>query len=135
MKPTRLHHLALITDDIDAALTFWRDALGLEVSHRQENPTEQAEIAFLPVGESEIELVRPTAADSGLGRYLAKRGAGMHHVCLQVPDIEATLARLKAQGVELITETPREREDGTRYAFIHPRSAFGVLVELYELPA
>ncbi len=129
----RIDHVALLVDDMDAALTFWRDALGLEVSRRQENPAEQAEIAFLPVGESEIELVRPTTDDSGLARYLAKRGAGMHHICLEVPDIEAALARLQARGVELINETPRQGEGGKRYAFIHPRSTFGVLVELYEI--
>ncbi len=134
MQPTRINHIAVITADIEAALAFWRDALGLEVSHRQENPAEQAEIAFLPVGESEIELVRPTSEDSGLARYLSKRGAGMHHLCLEVPDIEAALERLRSRGVELINETPRQGAEGKRYAFIHPRSTGGVLVELYELP-
>jgi methylmalonyl-CoA epimerase len=91
-------------------------------------------IAFLPVGESEIELLQPTNAESGIGKYLAKKGQGMHHVCVEVADIEATITQLQAHGVEMINETPRVRDEGTRYAFVHPKSAFGVLVELYELP-
>jgi methylmalonyl-CoA/ethylmalonyl-CoA epimerase len=88
----------------------------------------------MPVGDGEIELVQPVTDTSGLARYLQKRGPGMHHICLEVDDIEAMLARLQEQGVELINETPRTSSDGRRYAFIHPRSANGVLVELYQLP-
>jgi len=130
----RIDHLAVLVEDIQQAVAFWRDGLGMEVSHQQDVPTEQARIAFLPVGDSEIELVQPTTDDSGLRRYLEKRGPGMHHVCLQVDDIEAMLARLKARGIELINEAPRTSADGKKYAFIHPRSAGGVMVELYELP-
>ncbi|MBP1701471.1 MAG: putative methylmalonyl-CoA epimerase, partial [Chloroflexi bacterium] len=95
----RIDHLAVLVEDIQQAVAFWRDGLGMEVSHQQDVPTEQARIAFLPVGDSEIELVQPTTDDSGLRRYLEKRGPGMHHVCLQVDDIEAMLARLKARGI------------------------------------
>jgi len=130
----QIDHLAVLVEDIQQAVAFWRDGLGMEVSHQQDVPTEQARIAFLPVGDSEIELVQPTTDDSGLRRYLEKRGPGMHHVCLQVDDIEAMLARLKARGIELINEAPRTSADGKKYAFIHPRSAGGVMVELYELP-
>jgi len=130
----RIDHLAIVVESIEGALGFWRDALGLPVTRTETNAREQVEIAFLPVGESEIELLEPTEADSGIGRHLAKRGAGMHHVCVEVDDIEAALARLTAHGVALINETPRVRDDGTRYAFVHPRSASGVLVELYEKP-
>ena len=130
----RIDHLAVLVEDIQKAVAFWRDGLGMEVSHQQDVPTEQARIAFLPVGDSEIELVQPTTDDSGLRRYLEKRGPGMHHVCLQVDDIEAMLARLKARGIELINEAPRTSADGKKYAFIHPRSAGGVMVELYQLP-
>jgi methylmalonyl-CoA/ethylmalonyl-CoA epimerase len=130
----RIDHLAVLVEDIQQAVAFWRDGLGMEVSHQQDVPTEQARIAFLPVGDSEIELVQPTTDDSGLRRYLEKRGPGMHHVCLQVDDIEAMLARLKARGIELINEAPRTSADGKKYAFIHPRSAGGVMVELYQLP-
>lgn len=131
----RIAHVAVVVEDLQTALGFWRDALGLPLLRTEHNEAEQVAIAFLPVGESEIELLEPTEADSGIGRYLAKRGQGMHHVCVEVDDIEATLARLIAYGVELINESPRTREDGTRYAFVHPRSACGVLVELYQKSA
>ena len=131
----RIDHLAILVEDIEQATAFWRDGLGMNVAHQQEVPAEQARIAFLPVGDGEIELVQPTTPDSGLRRYLEKRGPGMHHVCLQVDDIEGMLAQIKAGGFELINETPRTAADGKKYAFIHPRSAGGVLVELYELPS
>lgn len=131
----KIDHIAILVDDMQAPLAFWRDALGLEVTHLEDVPAENAQIAFLPTGDSEIELVRPTTDDSGLARYLAKRGAGMHHICLEVDDIEAMLAQLKSKGIELINEQPRTGSDGRKYAFVHPRSAFGVMVELYQLPA
>ncbi len=129
----KIHHVALVTDDLEKGLHFWRDALGLTVSEVREVEGEAAQIAFLPVGEGEIELVRPTSEDTGLARYLAKRGPGMHHVCLEVDDIHAILERLRADGVRLINETPRRGEDGRQYAFVHPESTGGVLVELYQL--
>ena len=86
------------------------------------------------MGGGEIELVQPTTSDSGLHRFLEKRGPGMHHVCLEVDDIEGMLARLKAKGFELINESPRTSPNGKKYAFIHPKSSGGVMVELYELP-
>jgi methylmalonyl-CoA/ethylmalonyl-CoA epimerase len=134
-KILKIDHLALLVDDLDAALDFWQSALGLEASQLSDVPAEQAQIAFLPVGDSLIELVRPTTGDSGLKRYLEKRGPGMHHICLQVDDIAGFLAHLKAKGVQLINEEPRLGEDGRKYAFVHPKSAHGVMIELYELPA
>ncbi len=128
-----IHHLAIVTEDMETALAFWRDALGLQVSDRREVPEEAAEIAFLPLEGGEIELVRPTTQDSGLARYLAKRGAGLHHLCLEVEDLEAAMQRLREHGAELINEQPRQGADGRRYAFVHPRSTGGVLLELYEL--
>jgi len=133
-KITRIDHLAILVEDIEAHLAFWRDALGMEVAQVKDIPAEAAQIAFLPLGGSEIELVRPTTTDSGLAKYLEKRGPGMHHVCLQVDDIEAMLAQLKAKGIQLINDTPKLSADGKKYAFIHPKSANGVMVELYELP-
>jgi methylmalonyl-CoA/ethylmalonyl-CoA epimerase len=130
----KIDHVALVVEDIDAALMFWRDALGLTLDHVDENPREKSAIAFLPVGDSEIELVQPTSADSGVAQYLAKRGAGMHHICLEVEDIEAAIFELKEKGVQLIHLEPVVGDDGRKYAFIHPKAAFGVLVELYELP-
>jgi methylmalonyl-CoA/ethylmalonyl-CoA epimerase len=132
-KITRINHIAILVSEMEGPLAFWRDALGLEVTAIQDNPSELAQIAFLPVGDSEVELVRPTTDDSGLARYLEKRGPGMHHLCLEVDDISGMLAQLKAKGVQLINEEPRMGEDGRKYAFIHPKSANGVMVELYEI--
>lgn len=131
-KVTRIDHIAVLVSDMEASLRFWQEALGLDLTGLQDVPAEQAQIAFLPAGNSEVELVRPTSDDSGLARYLEKRGPGMHHICLEVDDIEGMLEQLKSKGVELINETPRDGHGGRKYAFIHPRSAFGVMVELYQ---
>lgn len=130
----RVNHIAVAVPDVEQALGFWRDALGLELARVEHNQREGVKIAFLPLGESEIELIAPTADDSGVARYLAKTGGGLHHICLEVDDITAALASLKAKGVELINDAPRTRDDGIQYAFIHPRSTGGVLLELYQLP-
>jgi methylmalonyl-CoA/ethylmalonyl-CoA epimerase len=90
-------------------------------------------VAFLPLPGSEVELVQPTTDDSGIAKYLAKRGPGMHHLCLEVDDIEGMMSQLKSKGVRLINEEPRSAADGKKYAFIHPESTSGVLVELYEV--
>jgi methylmalonyl-CoA/ethylmalonyl-CoA epimerase len=128
----KINHVAIVVPDIEAALSFWRDALGLELSHVEDMPEQESVVAFLPLGESEVELVEPTTDTSGLARYLAKRGPGMHHLCFEVDDIEATLARLKDQGVQLINEEPTVGAGGRKIAFVHPKSTGGVLVELYE---
>lgn len=133
-KITRIDHIAILVNDMEAPLAFWRDALGMEVTHVKDIPAEAAQIAFIPSGGSELELVCPTTSDSGLAKYLEKRGPGMHHVCLEVDDIAGMLAQLKGKGVQLINETAKVAADGKKYAFIHPKSAFGVMVELYELP-
>ena len=134
MTLIKIDHLAVVVDDMSAALNFWQKALGLPLQGTETNEHEAVDIAFLPVGESRIELLKPTTDDSGIAKYLAKRGAGMHHLCLAVEDIESVMNQLVAQGVQLINETPRQREDGTRYAFVHPKSTGGVMVELYEVP-
>ncbi|MCY3977947.1 MAG: methylmalonyl-CoA epimerase [Chloroflexi bacterium] len=132
MTDIKLNHLAIVVDDMEAALRFWRESLGLAQSGEIESvPAEAVDIAFLRLGDVHIELIQPTADDSGVAKYLAKRGAGMHHLCLDVPDLDAKLNELRAAGYELINEQPRER-DGRRYAFIHPESTGGVLLELYE---
>ncbi|MBL8058228.1 MAG: methylmalonyl-CoA epimerase [Anaerolineales bacterium] len=133
-KTLRINHIALVVGELDAPLHFWRDGLGLALAQTEAVPEQQAEVAFLPVGESHVELVQPTTSDSGLARFLAKRGPGMHHVCVEVDNIRAALAHLKGLGFRLIDETPRLGHAGRQYAFIHPESAQGVLVELYELP-
>ena len=130
----RVDHIAVVVADIESSLGFWRDALGLELAHIEDVPDQKSLVAFLPVGESEIELVRPTTDDSGVAKYLQKRGPGMHHISLEVDDIEGMLAQLKAKGVRLINETPITSADGKKLAFIHPESTSGVLVELYQQP-
>jgi len=128
----KIHHVAIAVTDLQQALVFWQDILGIENSELRDIPQEEAQVAFLPLGESEIELVFPTSNDSGLAKYISKRGAGIHHLCLEVDNLEAMLSRLKQNNIRLINEEPRVDQSGRRYAFIHPESAFGVLVELYE---
>lgn len=132
-KIHNINHVAIVVDDMEKSLTFWRDALGIELHELREVPAEKSQVAFLPVAGAEIELVKPTSDDSGLAKYLAKRGPGMHHVCLEVDDIEGMMAQLKTKGIRLINEEPRIAADGKRYAFIHPESTSGVLVELYQI--
>jgi len=131
-KVTKINHVAIAVSEMDDALHFWRDMLGMEVAKVEEVPSQKASVAFLPAGDSEIELVRPTAPDTGMAKFIQEKGPGMHHVCLQVDDIEGMLADLKARGVRLINETPSVLP-GRKMAFIHPKSTGGVLVELYEV--
>jgi methylmalonyl-CoA/ethylmalonyl-CoA epimerase len=131
-KIKKINHVAIVVSDIDESLSFWRDALGLELNHIEDVASQKAVVAFIPAGDSEIELVKPTAENTGAAKFLKERGPGMHHLCLEVDNIEDMLSDLKAKGVRLINETPIILE-GRRMAFIHPKSANGVLVELYEL--
>jgi methylmalonyl-CoA/ethylmalonyl-CoA epimerase len=128
-----INHVAVVVQDMEKSLSFWRDGLGIELHELRDVPAEQSQVAFLPLAGAEVELVMPTTQDSGIARYLAKRGPGMHHLCLEVDDITGMMARLKQQGVRLINEEPRSGADGKQYAFIHPESTGGVLVELYQL--
>ena len=132
-KVKKIDHIAILTDNLESALSFWRDSLGMELGGISDVPAEQSLVAFLPAAGSEIELVKPTTDDSGLARYLEKRGPGMHHVCLEVDDIDGMMTQLKEKGIRLINEEPRLAADGKKYAFIHPESTGGVLVELYQL--
>ena len=132
-KTTRINHIAIVVDDIEAALKFWRDSLGLELNHVEDVPDQESIVAFLQVGKSEIELVKPTSDESGVARFLQKRGPGIHHICLEVDDIKASLEILHSKDVRLINETPLIGTGGKKIAFIHPESTHGVLVELYEL--
>lgn len=130
----RIYHLGYAVEDLDAATRFYRDNFGAEPKE-PEVVEEQGIIATMfEVGESMIELVQPTRPDSPVGKFLAKRGEGFHHVAFEVDDLETALADLKSRGVELIDETPRIGAGGTRMAFVHPNGAFGVLTELVELP-
>src|ERR1044072_1664080 len=117
----RVDHVAVVVRDLDAALGFYRDTLGMPLELVLPVPTDQVRIGFLTVGESRIELVEPTSDDTGVARVLASRGEGFHHVCFEVADIAATLDNLATAGVELIDRVPRAGADGP-VAFIHPRS-------------
>ena len=128
-----IHHVAVVVEDMEQSLAFWRDALGIELRELRDVPAEKSQVAFLPLAGAEVELVMPTTDDSGIAKYLAKRGQGMHHLCLEVDDIAGMLAQLKAKNIRLINEEPRAGADGKKYAFIHPESTGGVLVELYQL--
>jgi len=132
-KVKAVNHVAVVVDDMDKSLSFWRDALGISLHELRDVPAEKSQVAFLPLAGSEIELVRPTSDDSGIAKYLAKRGPGMHHICVEVDDIEGMLMQLKARGIRLINEEPRLASDGKKYAFVHPESTSGVLVELYQV--
>ncbi|NLH08372.1 MAG: methylmalonyl-CoA epimerase [Chloroflexi bacterium] len=135
MAVKRINHVALVVPDIEEATAFYRDVLGLRLERVERIYEQEVTVAFFPVGNSKVELLQPTTDTSGVARFLEKRGPGMHHLCLEVDDIEETLEALRARGVELIDEQPRETADGKKMAFIHPRSTYGVLIELYELPA
>lgn len=132
MTVLRIDHIAVLIPQINDALNFWKEALGLAVEGIEEVPNQETVVAFMPVGESEVELVQPTTQTSGMARYLEKRGAGLHHICFEVDDIEAMLAQLKAKGIRLINEEPVIGAGGKKVAFIHPKSASGVLIELVE---
>jgi methylmalonyl-CoA epimerase len=131
MKVT-LDHVGIAVADLAAALAFYRDALGLEIEAPEDVPSQRVRAHFIPAGEAAIELLEATADDSPIAKYVEKRGPGLHHITLRVDDIRGALAQLKAKGVRLIDETPREGAHGSLVAFIHPASAHGVLVELKQ---
>ena len=124
-------HIAFVVEDIDRALETYRDRLGFRVAERRMVPDQDVEICFLDTKPVRIELIRPTRADTGVARFLAKRGEGQHHVCFRVADIRTALEQLAAAGFELIDETPRQGIHGL-IAFVHPRSTHGVLIELLQ---
>lgn len=130
----KIHHLGYAVEDLDAASRFYWERFGATLSEPEEVEDQGIIAAMFGVGESRIELVRPTHPDSPVGKFLAKRGEGLHHVAFQVEDIDAALEELKRGGVELIDEEPRVGAGGTRMAFVHPKSAHGVLTELVEPP-
>lgn len=129
----RIHHVAVVVERMDPALAFWRDSLGLDLEVVEEMANDRVRIAFLPVGESKIELVEPTDDTTGVARFLAKGGEGVHHICFEVGNLAETLLRLEIDGIELIDTAPRKGAEGP-VAFLHPRSCHGVLVELIEAP-
>jgi methylmalonyl-CoA epimerase len=128
----KVEHIGIATARLDDALRFWRDALGLEVVHTEVVEEQGVRVAMLPVGEPRIELLEPTGEGSPVAKFLEKRGPGIHHVAVRVPDIRAALARLKDRGARLIDAEPRVGAGGCLVAFVHPQAAGGVLLELVE---
>lgn len=128
----KIHHLGIAVRSLSEALAFYQGSLGLKVSAAEEVPSEGVRVAFLPAGDSRIELLEPLSSDSPIARHLEKRGEGIHHVCFSVPDIERAVAQARSRGAEIIEPAIRVGAGGHRIAFIHPRTSHGVLVELKE---
>jgi len=133
LPPGRIHHVAIVVRSLEDALPMYRDLLGLPLETIMDIESDHVRIAFLGVGESKVELVQPTDDTTGVARFLANKGEGFHHVCLEVANLTEELTRLGIDGVELIDSAPRRGAEGP-VAFLHPRSCHGVLVELIEAP-
>lgn len=131
---TKIAHLGIAVKDLEAAKSFYQDILGLECVGEEIVPSQKVKTAFIPVGEVSIELLESTDPEGPIAKAIEKRGEGVHHVAYEVADIEAALAAMKAKGVRLIDEQPREGAHGAKIAFIHPKASMGVLVELCEYP-
>jgi methylmalonyl-CoA epimerase len=132
MNLKNIDHIGIAVANMQESLLFWEASLGIESHGIEEVPEQKLRTAFLPVGGTEIELLEPTSPDSSVAKFIEKRGEGLHHIAIRVDDIEAALAELKAKGVQLIDETPRNGAGGARIAFVHPKSTHGVLLELCE---
>ncbi|SRR6266566_2190488 len=128
----KIDHLGIATTNIDGALAFWRDTLGLELADAEEVAEQKVRVAMLPIGDTRFELLEATSPESPIAKFLEKRGPGLHHVAVRVHDIHETLAGLKAKGARLIDETPRAGAGDCLVAFVHPSAAGGVLLELVQ---
>jgi methylmalonyl-CoA epimerase len=130
----QIEHIAIVVQDLEAALYVYRDVLGLQLMRVEEVPVENVKVAFLklPRGEGHIELVQPTDSESGIARFLNKRGEGVHHICFRVENVAAAMSQLLSAGLETIGQDVRINREGRPYTFVHPKSAHGVLIELYE---
>lgn len=128
----KINHIGIAVKNIENAVPFYRDVLGMAFEGTEEVAEQKVRVAFLAVGESRIELLEPTSPDSPVAKFLEKNGEGAHHIAYEVPDLEAALAGLKEQGVRLIDEVPRCGAHGTRIAFLHPKASGGVLTELCQ---
>jgi methylmalonyl-CoA epimerase len=129
---TTIDHVGLAVEDIDAALALYRDALGMPLVHRETVAEQGVDAALLDVGDGHVELLQPLSAETAVGKFLSRRGPGLHHVAYRVDDVEATLAALAAAGLRLIDERPRTGIRGSRVAFVHPASTGGVLTEIVQ---
>ena len=132
--PLKIEHVALAVSDLDAAIEHYRSVWGLEVSHRERVEDQGVEEAMLPLGESHLQLLAATTPDTTVGKFLQRRGEGLHHIAYEVDDLEGALAELKSKGVPLIDEKPRRGGRGHMVAFVHPRGNHGLLVELIQAP-
>ena len=130
----KIDHLGIATNGIEKALRFWKDALGLPNTHTEEVEDQKVRVAMLPIGEINIELLEPTSEDSPISKFLEKRGSGIHHIAIQVANIEESLEKLKSEGAKLIDEKPIKGAGGCLIAFVHPKSTDGVLLELVQKP-
>ena len=128
----KINHLGIATNGIDEALKFWQDALGLENVHTETVEDQKVRVAMLPIGDTRIELLEATSADSPIAKFLEKRGGGIHHIAVEVENIEESLVKLKKEGARLIDEKPRVGAEGCLIAFVHPSSSNGVLLELIQ---
>lgn len=129
---TEIDHVAIAVNDLDVAIAYYRDAFGVEVEHREVVESDGIEEALLRVADSYVQLLTPTRPDSPVAKYLEKRGEGLHHIAYRVDDCAAALERVKAQGHKVIDEAPRPGSRGTTVAFVHPKTAFGTLIELVQ---
>jgi methylmalonyl-CoA/ethylmalonyl-CoA epimerase len=129
-----LDHVAIVVRDLEESIRLWRDALGLELAHIEEVPEQQVRTAIFGRGMGRVELISPTTKDSGVAKFLEKRGEGLHHVCIEVEDIEAAMASLRTAGAPLIDAQPKPGAGGARVAFVHPKGMKGVLTELRQGP-
>ena len=128
----RIDHIGVATDDLDGAVALYEGSLGMPVAHRENVESQGVEAVLLDVGEGHVELLSPLGRDTPVGKYLDKRGPGLHHVAYAVADIDKTLGELKQSGIELIDSEPRQGIRDSRVAFLHPRSTGGVLTEIVE---
>jgi len=128
----RIDHIGVAVEDLDAALPLWRDHFGMELAHRETVQEQGVEAALLDVGENHVELLAPLGPDTPVGKFLAKRGPGLHHIAIAVSDIDQAIAEARAKGMEMIDHEPRIGLNGTRIAFVHPKSVGGVLTEFVE---
>ncbi len=133
MTIKKIDHLAIVVADLEKALQVYQDGFGLTLHHVSEESAEQVKVAYLPMpeGQGEIELIQPTTPDSGVAKFLSKRGEGLHHICLEVDNLTTSIQEMTAHGLEVLGAI-RTNQRGDQYVFIHPKSAHGVLVELYE---
>ena len=132
MKILKIDHLGIAVKSIEGGKNFWTDVLGLKLEGTETVAEQKVTTAFLPVGESEVELLESTAPDGPIAKYLEKKGEGIQHIAFRVENLEEALAELKAKGIQLIDEKPRKGAGGARIAFLHPKATSGVLVELCE---